>query len=406
MSDILNNGFKFVDLFAGIGGFHQAMKRMGGECVFAAEINPETAATYKNNYNLDALHDITTLNPDDIPPHDVLCAGFPCQSFSKAGSQKGFGDVRGVLFFDIVRILKYHIYRYGGPRFLILENVRNLVSHDKGNTWIRIRTELEQIGYNVVKTPLIVSPHYFGIPQLRERAVIVAVRKDFYNGPIQIEIEKKCRNTCDMNSILVQKDTPEYVLASFKIDDYEERLLTMWDEFIKGIDRKVIGFPVWSDVFFSKKEAPKGTPLWKLDFIKKNKELYRTNKKFIDAWYKKYDKLNWVKKTHRKFEWQVDNKIDSVFDGIIQFRPSGVRVKQPTEFPALVAMVHVPIVGKYKRYLTPRETANLQSFPSDFKIDLNMRLAYKQFGNAVNVDVIYNVFKKFIDLVEEEKKNG
>lgn len=256
----------------------------------------------------------------------------------------------------------------------------------------------------MVKTPIIVSPHYFGIPQLRERAVIVAVRNDYYSGPIDISIERKPRNTCSMDSVLVQKDTPEYVLASFKINDYEERLLTMWDEFIKGIDRKVIGFPIWSDIFFSKKNPPEDTPLWKLDFINKNKELYDANKNFIDAWYEKYEKLCWVKKTHRKFEWQVDNKIDSVFDGIIQFRPSGVRVKQPTEFPALVAMVHVPIIGKYRRYLTPREAANLQSFPSNFKIDLNMRLAYKQFGNAVNVDVIYNVFKIFIDMIEEKKE--
>ena len=405
MAELFNNKFKFIDLFAGIGGFHQAMKRLGGECVFAAEINPETAETYKNNYGIDALHDITTLNPDDIPQHEVLCAGFPCQSFSKAGSQKGFGDVRGVLFFDIVRILKYHIYRYGGPKYLVLENVRNLVSHDKGRTWLRIRKELDDIGYNVIQTPLIVSPHYFGIPQLRERAVIVAVKKEYYNGPIELNIEKKAKNTCDMNSVLVQKNTNEYVLASFRITDYEERLLTMWDEFIKGLDRKIIGFPIWSDVFYSKQKPSKDTPLWKLDFIRKNKELYLSNKSFIDKWYAKYDQMKWVKKTHRKFEWQVDNKINSVFDGIIQFRPSGVRVKQPSEFPALVAMVHVPIVGKYKRYLTPRETANLQSFPQDFKIALNMRLAYKQFGNAVNVDVIYNVFKKFVELVED-RRNG
>lgn len=403
MNNFFDKGFKFIDLFAGIGGFHQAMKRLGGKCVFAAEINPETANTYKDNYGLDALHDITTLNPDDIPQHDVLCAGFPCQSFSKAGRQKGFGDVRGVLFFDIVRILKYHIYRYGGPKYLVLENVRNLVSHDKGKTWLRIRKELDDIGYNVIETPLIVSPHYFGVPQLRERAVIVAVRKDYYSGPINLTIKRKPKNTCDMNSILIQENTNEYVLASFRISDYEERLLTMWDEFIKGIDRKVIGFPIWSEYFFSNKKMPKETPEWKLDFIRKNKELYESNKVFIDAWYKKYDQMNWVKKTHKKFEWQVDNKIDSVFDGIIQFRPSGVRVKQPTEFPALVAMVHVPIVGKYRRYLTPREAANLQSFPKNFKIDVNMRLAYKQFGNAVNVDVIYNVFKMFVNLVEDKR---
>ena len=403
MNSFFENGFKFIDLFAGIGGFHQAMRRLNGKCVYAAEINPETAETYRKNYKIKALHDITKIDPEEIPPHDVLCAGFPCQSFSKAGSQKGFGDVRGVLFFDIVRILKNHIKRYGGPKYIILENVRNLVSHDRGKTWIRIRNELEDIGYNVVQNPIIVSPHYFGIPQLRERVVIVAVKNDFYTESIEINIDKKSKNSLSMDSVLIQRDTDEYKLASFKISDYEERLLEMWDDFIHGIRRKVIGFPIWSEEFFSKKKIDPDMPIWKQEFIRKNRELYNENKEFIDSWYEKYNQLEWVKKTHRKFEWQVDNRISSVFEGIIQFRPSGVRVKQPTEFPALVAIVHVPIIGKYKRYLTPRETANLQSFPQDFKIEENMRLAYKQFGNAVNVDVIYNVFKMFVDLVESNE---
>jgi len=393
------NKFKFIDLFAGIGGFHQAMSRCGGECVFAAEINPETAATYKANYKINALNDITKVDPNFIPQHDVLCAGFPCQAFSKAGNQRGFGDVRGVLFFDIVRILENHIKRYGGPKYLVLENVRNLVSHDNGHTWSRIRGELDRIGYNVVEEPIIVSPHYFGVPQLRERVVIVAVKKEFYDKKIKLKIPKLAKNISNMDSVIIPKDTKEYKLASFKINDYEEKLLNMWDEFIRGIDRKIIGFPIWSDEFYSKKKIDH-FPKWKQEFIVKNRNLYNDNKEFIDSWYKKHNQLSWVKKTHRKFEWQVDNKIDSVFDGIIQFRPSGVRVKQPTEFPALVAMVHIPIIGKYKRYLTPRETANLQSFSPDFKIDPNMRLAYKQFGNAVNVDVIYNVFKMFVDEVE------
>lgn len=399
MNNFFENKFKFIDLFAGIGGFHQAMKLCNGKCVYAAEISEETAKSYKNNYKIRALADITKINPKDIPQHDVLCAGFPCQSFSKAGNQKGFADVRGSLFFDIIRILKNHIERYGGPKYLILENVRNLVSHDKGNTWQRIRGELVKIGYNVIEKPLIVSPHYFGIPQLRERVVIVAVRNDLYNKKIELSIERKPKNTSMMDSIIVEKDSEEYKLASFKINDYEKRLFDMWNEFIKNINRRIIGFPIWSDEFYSKKSIS-DLPKWKQEIIQKNRILYAENKLFIDKWYRKYEQLSWVKKTHKKFEWQVDNKIDSIYQGIIQFRPSGIRVKQPTEFPALVAMVHVPIIGKYKRYLTPREVANLQSFPANFKIDSNMRLAYKQFGNAVNVSVIYNIFKKFIDEVE------
>lgn len=399
MNNFFKKGFKFIDLFAGIGGFHQAMTRLGGTCVYASEINPETAKTYENNYGINPLSDITKVNPEDIPQFDVLCAGFPCQSFSKAGQRKGFQDARGVLFFDIVRILQYHNLMYNSPTYVILENVRNLVSHDRGNTWKRIRQELDNLGYNVIENPMIVSPHYLGIPQLRERAVIVAVKKDYFDKPINIAIKPKPKNSCSIDSVLVNKNTKEYKLQSFRLTEYEEKVLKIWDDFIHGIKRKIIGFPVWSDEFLKNTDTSK-FPQWKKEFVDKNKALYLENKEFIDKWYVANNKLKDIKKTHRKFEWQVNGTIDSVFDGIIQFRPSGVRVKQPTEFPALVAMVHVPIIGKQKRYLTPREAANLQSFSQDFKIDNNMRLAYKQFGNAVNVDVIYTVFKMFVDFVE------
>ena len=402
MNKFFENGFKFIDLFAGIGGFHQALTQLGGECVYASEINAETAKTYKENYGIDALSDITKINPEDIPQFDVLCAGFPCQSFSKAGARKGFNDARGVLFFDIVRILQYHNLMYKSPTYVILENVKNLVSHDKGNTWKRIRQELINLGYNVVDNPLVVSPHYLDVPQLRERAVILAVKKDYFDKTIDVKIPVKARNTCSIDSVLIKHDTKEYKLQSFRISEYEEKVLSIWDEFIKGINRKIIGFPIWSDVFFHKIDTSK-FPQWKKDFVEKNQQLYKDNKDFIDKWYNANNKLKDIKKTHRKFEWQVNGTIDSVFKGIIQFRPSGVRVKQPTEFPALVAMVHVPIIGEQKRYLTPREAANLQSFPESFKIDNNMKLAYKQFGNAVNVKVIKTVFEKFVNFVEENR---
>ena len=165
---------------------------------------------------------------------------------------------------------------------------------------------------------------------------------------------------------------------------------------------KIIGFPIWSDVFFEDVDTT-DFPEWKKEFVRKNKELYEENKEFIDKWYIANKRLKGIKKTHRKFEWQVNGSIDTIYDGVIQFRPSGVRVKLPTEFPALVAMVHVPIIGKQKRYLTPREAARLQSFPEDFKIDANIHLAYKQFGNAVNVKVIRTVFEKFVDYVEDNR---
>ena len=111
------NSLKFIDLFAGVGGFHQALKSLGHECVYASEINKFAADIYKKNYGIDPLSDITKVPANEIPKHDILCAGFPCQAFSNAGKKKGFDDVRGTLFFDIKRILEYH-----KPKFIILEN--------------------------------------------------------------------------------------------------------------------------------------------------------------------------------------------------------------------------------------------------------------------------------------------
>ena len=163
--------FKFIDLFSGIGGFHQAMEQLGGECVLASEIDKYAVETYEENYNMDSHIDIRDLDVEDVPEHDVLCAGFPCQAFSKAGKQEGFDDeTRGTLFFEIERILKHH-----HPPYIILENVRNLASHDKGRTWKTIEEHLHKAGYRLTPKPLIVSPHYLGTPQLRERVVILGI---------------------------------------------------------------------------------------------------------------------------------------------------------------------------------------------------------------------------------------
>ena len=129
-------------------------------------------------------------------------------------------------------------------------------------------------------------------------------------------------------------------------------------------------------------------PKWKQLFVGKNRKLYRENREFIDSWLQKYNYLKDFVETHKKFEWQAGNHIKSLWEGIIQFRPSGIRVKRPTEFPALVAMVHVPIIGKYKRRITPKEASRLQSFPDNFIINKIDQQAYKQFGNSVNVEVV------------------
>jgi DNA (cytosine-5)-methyltransferase 1 len=138
-------------------------------------------------------------------------------------------------------------------------------------------------------------------------------------------------------------------------------------------------------------------PKWKQNIILKNHKLYYDNSKMINKWRDKYDNLARLKPTDRKFEWQMGGiKDNNLYDGIIQFRTSGVRVKKANFIPALVAMVHTPIIGKLLRRLTPRECARLQSFPDSFIINKNEHQAYKQFGNSINIDVVKYIFNQTI----------
>ncbi len=384
------NKFKFIDLFSGIGGFHQAMENLGGECVFASEIDPHCIETYYNNYKIDANHNVREVAAEDIPAHDVLCAGFPCQAFSKAGFQKGMSDTRGTLFFEIERILQYHKTKY-----IVLENVRNLVSHDQGNTWKTIHRHLKALGYRLTPVPIIISPHQFGVPQLRERVVILGIY-DPENADKDLHITFNNPMSKDDSKIYSILDEGE-VEDKYYISEKEEYVLNAWDEFYKGIKETVIGFPIWAE-YFKDKDAEEDFPEWKKEFIRKNKALYQLNKKFIDTWLIKYDNLQNFTPTQRKMEWQAGEKITTLWDGVIQFRPSGIRVKTPTCFPALVAIVQIPIIGKYKRRLTVREAARLQSFPNTFIPDADDHQAYKQFGNAVNVDVIEQAARKLFEI--------
>lgn len=381
--------FRFIDLFCGIGGFHQALASFGGECVFAAEIDKDCIDVYLDNYGLDASHDMKKVVEERVPTHEVLCGGFPCQTFSKAGKQAGINDTRGTLFFEIERILRYHT-----PQFILLENVRNLVSHDYGRTWKIITSVLKDIGYRMTAEPLILSPHQFGIPQLRERVYIVGkYDPDNVSVPLDISFsDLKGKNDLSIYDVLEQEPVSEDCYITHE----ELKVLTAWDEFYQGINLKVIGFPV-NTSYFHYPEDISVLPAWKQSHILRNQRLYRENKAFIDRWLKKWNNLEDFTPTHRKFEWQCGTRVKSVFDALIQMRPSGVRVKAPTVFPALVAMVQIPIIGKYKRHLTTRECARLQSFPDSFKLCSNKFQALKQFGNSVNINVLQAIFKQLID---------
>lgn len=396
------NKFKFIDLFCGIGGFHQAMKSLGGECVFASDIDKHCQKTYEKNYGLKPIGDITKVNERDIPDFDVLCGGFPCQAFSVAGKRLGFEDpTKGTLFFDIVRIMKYH-----RPKYALLENVKNLSDHDNGNTWKVIYDTLTDIGYSVLKEPVIFSPHYLGIPQLRERVFIMCIRNDIEDRVPDFYFNIKNTKPCSMESILLNDD--EVNIKYYLDNDYIE-LLDFWNEFILNVNTKdnIPGFSIWDEYLFDSnvEEELSKCLIYREPIIRKCKQLYLDNKKFIDKWHWKGKKIKLFNSIRTRFEWQTDKSREnaSIWNHFIQFRQSGIRVKEATYFPTLVAMNQTSIIGPKKRYITPRECARLQSFPDTFIMDDIEAQAYKQFGNSVNVECI-RLFAKFMFGDEETRK--
>ena len=208
------NGYTFIDLFCGIGGFHLALSSLGAKCLFASDINKEACDVYEKNFKIKPHGDITQINAEEIPKHDILCAGFPCQPFSISGNQKGFEDEhgRGKLFFDIVRIAKYH-----KPKILLLENVKNFEKHDGGKTIKRVISELEDIDYSVFYDVLCASD--FGIPQQRNRIYIVAFRKDLKVESFQFPTPHKGFKT--VQDVLIRK-IDNQIIGSYYIDrEYE-----------------------------------------------------------------------------------------------------------------------------------------------------------------------------------------
>src|SRR5690625_1030456 len=167
--------FKYVSLFSGIGGFEQALNSLGGTCVMASEIDKFAEKSYQAIYGHSTVGDVTEIDERDVPNHDMLVGGFPCQAFSVAGNREGFDDTRGTLFFEIARIAKEK-----KPKLLLLENVKGLVGHDKGKTLDKIIKTLNDIGYRVDFEVL--NSKFFGVPQNRERIFIVAVREDLVDN--------------------------------------------------------------------------------------------------------------------------------------------------------------------------------------------------------------------------------
>lgn len=407
--------FRFIDLFAGVGGFHAAMKAFGGECVYAVEIDAKAAAVYERNWGHRALGDITKVADKDkglmeVPPHDVLLAGFPCQPFSKSGAQRGMEETRGTLFWNIASIIEAH-----HPSVVLLENVRNLAGPRHLHEWQTIIEFLRDEGYRVSDTPAVFSPHLLppergGRPQVRERVFITAT----YN-PQGIDRDLPIRPVAtNARGIDGWEPKDEWHLEDLlddshnvdgcQLSDYERNWIDAWDDFVQEMyerrdGRPLPGFPLWADSWKDhRKPIPVGTPAWKRSHLEKNYAFYGAHKDWIDAWARKWGVFtDAFPASRRKLEWQAQDT-PRLWDTVMHFRPSGIRAKKPNYLPALVAITQTSIVGPRERRLSPRETARLQGLPDWYDFGAQPAAAtYKQMGNGVNVGAVWHVMKQHVE---------
>jgi len=185
------DGYTFIDLFAGLGGFRIALESLGGKCVYSSEIDKHAQKVYADNFGETPDGDITQIDENIIPDHDILCAGFPCQAFSISGKQRGFEDDRGTLFFDVARIVKVK-----KPKIVFMENVKNFANHDGGNTLRIVKSTMEEMGYIFYEKVL--NAVDYGIPQKRERIYMVCIHKDLqvekFDFPKPFKLNKYVEN--------------------------------------------------------------------------------------------------------------------------------------------------------------------------------------------------------------------
>lgn len=348
-----NNWFKFIDLFAGIGGIRLPFQELGGECVFSSEWDKFSKKTYAMNFGELPSGDITKIRSEEIPDHDVLLAGFPCQAFSQAGLRKGFMDTRGTLFFEIQRILSHK-----RPKMFLLENVKQLRGHDKGKTLSTILSILR--GESRVDIPN-------DIP---------------ISGEARKSLSNKLNYCVDYRVLRAN---------NFGVPQNRERI------YLLGFDREQfqnIDIDSILDDIFIKLEA--------FSLESKLGDVLENNAS-VDPKYTISDRLLAGHKRRRVEHKKKGNGFGySVFDRESPYcnTISARYYKDGSEI-----LINQDDIGKNPRKLTPRECARIQGFPEDFRVDsVSNNQIYKQFGNSVSVPVIREIAKLATRTLEQITK--
>jgi DNA (cytosine-5)-methyltransferase 1 len=433
---------RFVDLCAGLGGFHVALSQLGHQCVFAAEIDDELRRCYRLNFP--SFHGplVGDLRKaiEDIPEHDILCAGFPCQPFSKCGSQAGFLDrTRGTLFYYILLSIARH-----RPTFVILENVGNFERHDGGRTWKTVREALESLGYHVRGTEHksargsgLLSPTDIGVPHSRGRFFIVASLKPFRFEPFPLT---RSGNRQSLDTVLLPIDALSPLeIRNSALSFGQQHAIEIWNGIVRALPSApgvLPSFPLWSYEWgarypfenttpsrltahelrgvlrlsksnrsytrsellhflpsYARTDEPR-FPAWKQDFIRKNREWYRRYKDMIPRELRL--QLRTLSSSFQKLEWNVKYGERNLWAHILQFRPSGIRVRAADAVPSLVAMTRtqVPIIGAQKRFLVPREGLALLGMPQTFALPELYPDSFRAIGNGVHAGVVESVARQ------------
>lgn len=403
--------FTYIDLFAGIGGFAAALNGFGGKGVYSVEIDESASKVYELNWGHSPLGDIT-LDANEsvmnVPPHDLLAAGFPCQPFSKSGAQKGMEETRGTLYWNILRIIQAH-----HPKIVILENVRNLAGPRHTHEWEVIIRTLREEGYHVSQTPAVFSPHLLprnkgGRPQVRERVFITATHSPEHAHlepapPFEFKsLAGWNPQRWDLASDLPLDMNP--AIPGTALTKSEILWIDAWDDWVQKFyefneGKQPPGFPVWADAWVLQRDlfVSENTPKWKRNFLEKNSELYSNNQTWIDEWASKWGVFtDAFPPSRRKLEWQAQ-ATPTLWETVMHFRPSGIRAKRATYLPALVAITQTSIIGPLRRRLSTREAARLQGLPESFTFgDQKDSATYKQLGNGVNVGAVWHVLKQHV----------